>query len=250
VTREGLGLAAISYDPPETLKTFAARHGISYPLLSDRGSAIIRHYGLLNEQATGRQAGIPHPGTFVIDRRRRISGKHFEQAYQVRQSAASLLASRDATLASDSAIDSKYLAIAPGVSDPQASPGTRITVLVDVTPKAKIHVYAPGQPDYMPISLKIEPDPSYTVAGEARYPRPETFFFKPLKETFKVYSKPFRISQDVVVSPSPDVRARAKTLDATIVVKGTVSYQACDDAVCYLPVDVPVSWTVALTPLK
>lgn len=250
MTRDGLGLAAISYDPPETLKAFAAKHGISYPLLSDRGSAIIRQYGLLNEQATGRQAGIPYPGTFVVDRKRRVSTKHFEEAYQVRQSAASLLASSGAPPAPGSVIDSKYLMIAPGASDAQASPGTRITVLVDVTPKAKIHVYAPGQPDYMPISMTITPDPSYNTAGEARYPQPETFFFKPLKETFKVYSKPFRIAQDIVVAVSPDIRARAKTPGATLVVKGTVSYQACDDAVCYLPVEVPVSWTVALTPLK
>jgi hypothetical protein len=102
----------------------------------------------------------------------------------------------------------------------------------------------------MPISLTIEADSSYSLAGEARYPRAERFYFKPLNETFKVYSKPFRISQDIIVSVSPDIRARAKAPGATVVVKGKVSYQACDDAVCYLPVDVPVSWTIALAPLK
>ena len=65
--KKGIGLAAISYDPPATLKAFAAARGITFPLLSDSGSATIKAYGLLNEQATGKTAGIPHPGTFMLD---------------------------------------------------------------------------------------------------------------------------------------------------------------------------------------
>jgi hypothetical protein len=30
----------------------------------------------------------------------------------------------------------------------------------------------------------------------------------------------------------------------TIDLTGTVSYQACDDKVCFVPASVPVSWTV------
>jgi peroxiredoxin len=250
VSRAGLALAAISYDPPETLKAFAEKHGITYPLLSDRGSAIIRRYGILNAQASGRQAGIPHPGTFILDRQGRVSARQFEKEYQVRQTAASVLASAEPGGSRGTPIDTKYLVLMPSASDAQVSPGTRFTLLLDVVPKPKIHVYAPGQPDYMPITLTVERDPSYTVAEDPRYPKPEIYFFKPLNERFKVYSKPFRIAQDVVVSLSQDVRSRAKTPGASIAVKGQVEYQACDDAVCYLPVEAPVEWTVRLTPLK
>ena len=39
-------------------------------------------------------------------------------------------------------------------------------------------------------------------------------------------------------------RARGgRTADITI--KGTLTYQACDDSICYAPVSVPVAWTVA-----
>lgn len=39
---------AISYDSPEILADFGKRHGITFPLLSDAGSATIRRYGILN----------------------------------------------------------------------------------------------------------------------------------------------------------------------------------------------------------
>ena len=35
-----------------------------------------------------------------------------------------------------------------------------------------------------------------------RYPKAEKFFFEPLKETQLVYSKPFRITQPIVVTPT------------------------------------------------
>jgi thioredoxin-dependent peroxiredoxin len=58
----GIGLAAISYDPPATLKAFADQHGITFPLLSDTGSETIKRYDLLNTAATGgRRAHLDHP---------------------------------------------------------------------------------------------------------------------------------------------------------------------------------------------
>ncbi|MBA2304536.1 MAG: peroxiredoxin family protein, partial [Acidobacteria bacterium] len=72
VKRRGLGLVAISYDSTTTLKAFSDARGITYPLLSDTGSTVIGRYKILNEQAEGRTAGIPHPGTFVIDARARV----------------------------------------------------------------------------------------------------------------------------------------------------------------------------------
>jgi hypothetical protein len=56
-----------------------------------------------------------------------------------------------------------------------------------------------------------------------------------LNETQIVYAKPFRIAQDVTV----------KSADGgTKTIKGSVRYQACDDAICYLPKTIPVEWVV------
>jgi Disulphide bond corrector protein DsbC len=156
------------------------------------------------------------------------------------------LAMQASTSSAPSTVETKYLALKPSASADPVGPGSRFTLLLDVIPKAKIHVYAPGQPDYMPISLTLDDDPGYRVVAAARYPKPQELFFKPLNERFKVYSAPFRITQDVVLTETQAAHARAGTAGPTLVVKGKVAYQACDDLICYLPVEARVSWPVRL----
>ena len=59
----GVGLAAITYDSPETLKAFADARGIEFPLLSDPGSETITRYDILNRENApdSRVYGIPYP---------------------------------------------------------------------------------------------------------------------------------------------------------------------------------------------
>ncbi|MBA2260473.1 MAG: peroxiredoxin family protein, partial [Acidobacteria bacterium] len=98
IGKQGLGVVAISYDPPETLKQFAQSRQITFPLISDPDSAIIRRFGLLNEQQDrqSRTYGVPHPGTFIVDRKGVVSARFFEDAYQERYTAATILATRGA----------------------------------------------------------------------------------------------------------------------------------------------------------
>jgi DsbC/DsbD-like thiol-disulfide interchange protein len=97
-----------------------------------------------------------------------------------------------------------------------------------------MHVYAPEQKDVIPITLKLATDESVRTQA-LKYPKPEKYFFAPLKETQFVYSKPFRITQPVTLAAAGQVT-----------ITGTVRYQACDDSICYLPQNVPVSWTVVV----
>jgi peroxiredoxin Q/BCP len=62
----GIQVIGISYDSPKLLKKFATQQKISFRLLSDPKSRTIKRYGVLNEDAQGRQAGIPYPGTFLV----------------------------------------------------------------------------------------------------------------------------------------------------------------------------------------
>jgi DsbC/DsbD-like thiol-disulfide interchange protein len=135
-----------------------------------------------------------------------------------------------------SRIDTKHLTITTSSSAPAAAPGERLSLYVDVAPKPKMHVYAPDQTDYIPIELKVEPASSFKPQA-IQYPTAEQFFFAPLKETQRVYSKPFRITLPITL-------AQSAALPLTI--KGTVRYQACDDAICYLPQTIAVSWKVPL----
>jgi hypothetical protein len=240
---------AVSYDPVATLKAFADRQGITFPLLSDEGSRVIREWGILNDAATGRSAGIPHPGTFMIDAAGVIRSRFFEQAYQERSTATSILT----RLGLDAGGDVRDIAGAQArfrvsASDATVAPGERFTLRIDVTPLPKMHVYAPGQAGYIPITLTLDATPDVRLVHPMRYPPAGTYHFAPLRETVKVYEQPFRLVQDVTLALTPDLRQRAARGE-TLRLTGTLEYQACDDLVCYRPQSVPVEWTLTLVPL-
>jgi Disulphide bond corrector protein DsbC len=135
-----------------------------------------------------------------------------------------------------SRIDTKHLTITLSASAPTVAPGERLSLHADVTPKPKMHVYAPDQTEYIPIELKVEGAAAFRTLP-LKYPAAEQFFFAPLKETQRVYSKPFRITQPIVV---------AQNAPPELAIKGTIKYQACDDAICYLPQTIGVTWKVTV----
>src|SRR5258708_35952899 len=132
--------------------------------------------------------------------------------------------------------ESKHATIAATPVGVSAAPGAKIALFVDVTPNANIHVYAPGSKDYIPITVKPEPQAQMKF-GKVTYPKAETMTFA--DEKVPVFQKPFRLTQDATLDKS------AKP-GSTVTVAGTVHFQACDDRVCYPPDAVPVSWTVAV----
>jgi DsbC/DsbD-like thiol-disulfide interchange protein len=126
-------------------------------------------------------------------------------------------------------------------SSRQASPGSRVSLFLDVAPKPTMHVYAPGQATYIPVSVHVSEHAVIKKAHAAVFPAAEKYFFKPLNETQLVYSKPFRIVQDVTLAEAP-----AAYNTSTLTIAGTLRYQACDDAICYLPKSVAVTWKLKL----
>jgi len=147
--------------------------------------------------------------------------------------------------AGSSVKETAHLTVTASASQEAVAPGTRVSLRVDVAPKAKMHVYAPGQEGYIAITLTLDPAPAFT-AGKAKYPAGEKILIPVLNETQLVYAKPFRIAQDVLLASTPAMRQQAAT-NGALTIKGTVRYQACDDTICYLPTNVPVEWTVTLT---
>lgn len=82
----GYGVAAISYDDIEILKSFTEEHNLSYPLLSDQLAATVKAYGVLNKDyAMGDDNyGIPYPGVVVINPDGKIDHKYFFKGYRKR----------------------------------------------------------------------------------------------------------------------------------------------------------------------
>ena len=119
-----------------------------------------------------------------------------------------------------------------------ARPGSTVKLFVDVLPDPKVHVYAPGARDYLPIALTLAPATGITI-GKLSYPKAQDWYFEPLKEHVPVFSAPFRLVQSVTIG-------RAAKRGSTLTLTGVLKYQACDDKVCFNPVSAPVSWTVAV----
>lgn len=87
----GIQILAISYDSVDVLKKFADRRKIIFPLLSDPKSQTIKGFGVLNSDAKGKGAGIPYPGTFILDKDGVVRAKIFVDGYRERHSLDELL---------------------------------------------------------------------------------------------------------------------------------------------------------------
>src|SRR5436190_7035792 len=184
--KDGLGLVGISYDSQEILSAFSQQHGITFPLLSDVGSATIKRYGILNtvaEEGLGpngkdsavieavklyvsanganeRQRGIPFPGTFIVDRNGRVKARFFEDSYTVRNTVSNIRVKLNDAAApvTGTRIASQHLDVTTYPSDSAVAPGNRSSVTLRVAPHPGVHVYAPGAANYKIIDLKIVPN--------------------------------------------------------------------------------------------
>ncbi|QQS49638.1 MAG: peroxiredoxin family protein [Acidobacteriota bacterium] len=80
-------ILALSVDPHDkariTIDKIREAQGENFPLLSDPDHRVIDRYGLLNTDA---RRPIPHPATYVIDRKGVVRWKFIEVDYKVRPS--------------------------------------------------------------------------------------------------------------------------------------------------------------------
>ncbi|MBI4892089.1 MAG: redoxin domain-containing protein [Acidobacteria bacterium] len=272
---QGYGLAAISYDSTEVLAAFSRQRGITFPLLSDAGSATIQRYGLLNtvvDEALGpnkddaavksdtrkyvsgggvrpMMAGIAFPGTIVIDRSGRVTARYFEESYVERSTVSSVLVRAGAGKAPMSAtkIAAPHLELVTYPSDGEVAPGNRFSLVAEITPGRGIHVYAPGATGYRAITLTLAPGQPIRVLP-MRYPASEVYSFKPLNEKVPVFQKPFRLVQEVVLEGTREAQVALRGKDS-VTLTGTLQYQACDDKQCFNPASLPLTWRLSLRPL-
>jgi hypothetical protein len=120
----------------------------------------------------------------------------------------------------------QHVTLAPS----QSVSGDILTLQLDVTPKPKIHVYGPGAKDFLPPTLKISPAAGMTL-GKTVFPSPELVLDPILKERIPMYTRTFRVVQPVTIKPGAVSR-----------ISGVLTYQACDDTMCYAPVSATVDW--------
>lgn len=248
--KQGVKLAAISYDSEEILKFFGDRHKIAYSMLGDSESKIIKAYGVFNAEATGMERGFARPGYFFIDTNGVIREKFFEARYRERLTGNSIIAKLFPELGQEvtETVEAPHLQVALEQSDRAGVPGTRVTLVAEVRLPADVHVYAPGVQGYKPIKLEIDPIPQMELKSLV-YPKPKTLYLPAIKESVPVFEGAFRISQDVKVGTRSEILGPLEMEGKIFTITGKLGYQACDKTTCYLPASVPVKWQLQVFPL-
>lgn len=228
------------------LRNFAERHHITFPLLSDEGSKTIRAFGILNEEAEPGTPfyGIPHPGTYIIDPDGRVVAKYFEGDFRQRYTASDILVTRfgAAAGASHAAAETRHLSVSSSASTDRVRPGQRIALVLDISLKPRMHVYAPGVEGYIGIDWTMKPNPGIT-AHAVQFPPAKKITLPAIGETVPAYECEVRLARDVTIADQKVVKPLLDS-NGNLTIEGAFRYQACDDRICYVPQAVPLRWTV------
>ena len=184
----------------------------------------------------------------MLDARGRVTSRFFEESYTERSTVESIKLRLGAkgNAVRGTQISTDHLQLKTYPSDATVALGNRIALVLEITPRPGIHVYAPGALGYQVISLTLAAQP-FVRSLPVVFPPSETYYFKPLNERVPVYQKPFRLLLEVTPEVSREATAAFRGKD-TLTLGATLNYQACDDKLCYNPASLPLSWTLALKP--
>jgi hypothetical protein len=71
--------------------------------------------------------------------------------------------------------------------------------------------------------------------------------FPALGESVPVYTRPVRVMADLALGSRQEM---AEALSAgSVTIRGRIALQACDEAACYAPQEIPVTWEFVLEPV-
>ena len=238
-------MAAISYDSVALLKEFAERKRITYPLLSDPASTIIRAFGILNDNFPPDHPwhGVPFPGTYIVNEQGVVLEKYFEEDHRERYTASTILVKRfgQGQDSSWTEVQTQHLKLRYSSSDSVVRSGNRIVLLLEVDLTPRMHVYAPDvQGSYIPIDWKMSPSQGW-MAHPAAFPASRMLHLPAIGETVPVYEGRFRITRDLTIGQDSEVKSLLRD-NQHLTVEGSFRYQACDDKVSYPPQTIPLKW--------
>jgi hypothetical protein len=244
IEKEGIRIAAISYDSRETLERFAQKYQIRFPLLSDRDSMVIRRLGILNTNiAPGLRAyGVPHPVEYLIAPGGTVVRKYFVPNYQHRVTASAVVL-REFGVASEEApviiLRSGALTAEIGLSAARVFAGQEISFFAKFTLEPGWHVYGTPLPEvYTTTSVRFD-DPK-VIRQSFELPPAAPLQIAALGETLPVYGGSFQCLGSLLLKFPLD--AGETTLS------GQVRFQRCNDTICEGPETVVFRLPITLEP--
>jgi hypothetical protein len=223
-------VASISYDSEATLKKFTDAYHIGYPMLSDKGSAVIRKFGILNINIPEghRFHGIPFPADYLINRDSTVRDKRVLPDYQTRPAASEVLLNDFGVSAggASATITAEDVRAIVTLSSDRTVAGQQLGFCADITVAPGWHIYGQLLPEnYVATAIAFEPE--IVASQSVVFPKPTNVEFKALGETLPVYSGDVRAVGRIVI------KGNVKPGDYRL--KGTLSFQECDDQICKLP---------------
>ncbi len=227
----GLGVVAISYDSVDILKSFADRMGgFRYSMLADPDSEIIETYGIRNSnpEPGSRTDGMAFPGTYIVDTSGIVREKWFEDSHRIRPTAQTILMK---TIGADGGrrteVQLPQFEFAAYASQDEIRPGNTVVVVADIVLPERMHLYAPGS-DYTAADLSIM-ETEHVLQGALDLPEHEILYLEPIDESVPVYYGSAQVQREFSLSPA--------YRDETVSVDVVLSYQTCDDEICFPPAD-------------
>ncbi len=251
----GIRLYAISYDEIGALQAFAESHDITFELLSDDGSKVIREFGILNHHVTEEQVpfhGIPFPGTYLVDEDGVVTAKSFHRSLAQRQSPEGLI---DAALGELLLRPDEPTTAAEGDSGISFAltyhggngiirGGTMRELVLSVDLPDGLHIYDEPVADGMVATTFTLAGPTGLRSLPVRKPPTETLDL-PGVGPLQVWSGRVDFVMPVWATAEIASLLRDDNPDS-VTIEVVVDYQACTDKACLLPQRERLSLEVAV----
>ena len=234
----GISVLAISYDEPDALKDFQDAYGITYTLLSDPDSKVIRDYGILNTLIAEDDHpwfGIPFPGTYVTDSQGTITHKFFENNLVLRVGPEELLRAVDGDALSEymgnPVSDSADAEPKVFLEGENLAVGVLQHLVCQINVPQGRHLYADPAPQGMiPFTLTLDAQ-SKLVIRELIRPASEAHTMAGTGEVIQVNHG--RVELRLPITANAAITSTTEPIMLSL--RGEVSWQTCDEDVCDVP---------------
>jgi peroxiredoxin len=264
LTAKNIRVYGISYDPQSSLKEFSEQYGVTYNLLSDIDSAVIKKLGILNTLVSPDDTekhpwtrrgfyGIPFPGVYVTDESGVVTEKFFYRHYATRASAGTVINSSLGEVlrpkeAPQTDFSDDRVKITVFLADESLKFEYRSALYVRFELAKGLHIYGDPLPDGF-VSTTVSIDETKGLrTGAPRYPNTKTVEFDALNVTLNVYEGVVDVAIPVSLTAELmnwTIRDKPESIEIPL----TVRYQACSYTVCYPPKTEKLSVTVPVSPL-
>ena len=235
---------ALSYDRAPTLAAFAEARGITYPLLADEGSRVIRALGILNTTVapTDEHYGIPYPGVYFIGADGRVADKVFHATHRTRDAAATAVREHfGVDVAADGPqvrLETGGLSVVAAMDSASFVRGERIGLRVTIAMAAGVHIYGRPLPEgYRPTTLEVRAPGTVTVEPVA-YPPPRPLHVARGDGDLPAYTGTITLSTAVIFAEQRD----------DVAIAAMLRFQACTTEECFTPQDLTFTLPMQFRP--